>query len=80
MRAADLLLHVFDVSDSPAEIARKQAVVQKILQDLQADTTPQLLVANKIDLKKLRSAGIKVSAVTGANLEKLVAAIERKLF
>jgi GTP-binding protein HflX len=80
VRAADLLLLVFDAADSPVEITRKQKVVQKILQDLQADTTPQLLVANKIDLKKFRSAGIKVSAVTGANLEKLVAAIERKLF
>ena len=76
VREADLLLHVFDASDSPAEIKRKQKVVHEILDDLESDDKPQILVANKIDLKNFRGAGIKVSAESGQNLGKLIKEIE----
>ncbi|MCF7845649.1 MAG: GTPase HflX [Candidatus Peribacteraceae bacterium] len=79
VQEADLLLHVFDASDSKSEIIRKQKVVCEILKDLQADQIPQILVANKIDLRNFRRPGIKVSAVTGENLERLTAKIEKQL-
>jgi len=79
VRKADLLLHVFDASDSKIEISRKQKVVHEILRDLKADKKPQILVANKIDLKNFRGAGIKISATTEENLEKLKTTIEQKI-
>ena len=47
-RDADLLLHVIDASDVLKE--EKIAAVNQVLQQIQADQVPQLLVYNKMDL------------------------------
>jgi GTP-binding protein HflX len=44
---ADLLLHVVDASDEL--LAEKQVAVQTVLEQINADKVPQLLVYNKID-------------------------------
>jgi GTPase len=45
---ADLLLHVIDAS-SP-QLAEQQAEVERVLHEIGAETVPQILVYNKIDL------------------------------
>ena len=80
---ADLLLHVVDAA-SPAREAQ-QAEVDKVLHEIGADTAPQVLVWNKIDIAKLDAAAergqygrisrVFVSARTGAGLEALRGAI-----
>jgi GTPase len=80
---ADLLLHVVDAS-SPVREAQ-QAEVNKVLQEIGADETPQLLVWNKIDAARLASgvernqygriSRVFVSARSGSGLDKLRGAI-----
>jgi GTP-binding protein HflX len=80
---ADLLLHVVDAS-SPVREAQ-QAEVNKVLEEIGADETPQLLVWNKIDTASLapgvernqygRISRVFVSARTGAGLDALRGAI-----
>jgi len=80
---ADLLLHVVDAS-SPAR-EEQAAEVNKVLADIGADQTPQILVWNKIDLTPLaagverdqygRISRVYVSARSGSGLEELRAAI-----
>jgi GTP-binding protein HflX len=80
---ADLLLHVVDAS-SPAR-ETQQAEVNKVLAEIGADVTPQIVVWNKIDAAKLeprverdqygRISRVFVSAHTGAGLNELRAAI-----
>jgi GTPase len=80
---ADLLLHVVDAS-SPAR-EEQAAEVNKVLADIGADHTPQILVWNKIDLTRLaagverdqygRISRVYVSARSGSGLEELRAAI-----
>src|SRR4029077_10489802 len=48
---ADLLLHVVDAS-SPAR-EEQQTEVNKVLAEIEADATPQIVVCNKIDAAKL---------------------------
>ena len=82
VQEADLLLHVFDAADSPAEIKRKQKTVADILADLECQNKPQIMVANKIDLIKKVSGNkkvVSVSAEQGQNLDQLVTAIEKQL-
>jgi len=50
VQEADLILHVFDISDSVEEIERKKATVIKVLKSLKCDQKSQILLANKIDL------------------------------
>jgi len=80
---ADLLLHVVDAS-SPVREAQ-QAEVNKVLAEIEADETPQIVVFNKIDAARLQ-AGVErdqygrisrvfVSARTGSGLESLRGAI-----
>jgi GTPase len=80
---ADLLLHVVDAS-SPAR--ETQAVeVNKVLAEIGADETPQIVVSNKIDAANLqprverdqygRISRVFVSARTGAGLNELRGAI-----
>jgi GTP-binding protein HflX len=76
---ADLLLHVVDCS-SPNRDAQV-AEVNKVLAEIGADATPQILVLNKIDLADLspgverdeygKIARIWLSAATGEGLELL---------
>jgi GTP-binding protein HflX len=74
---ADLLLHVVDASSS---IYHQQVEeVNKVLAEIGADTLPQVMVMNKIDLKGLTSgverdecgriAAVRVSARTGDGLD-----------
>ena len=76
---ADLLLHVVDIN-SP-DRAEQIAEVNKVLREIGADTIPQILVLNKIDVQSLpagvehdeygRIARIRLSARTGAGVEML---------
>jgi GTPase len=81
---ADLLLHVVDASspDREAQIA----AVNGVLAEIGADSIPQVLVMNKIDLTPLPSrverdeygkiARIWISAETGSGLDSVRAALE----
>jgi GTP-binding protein HflX len=74
---ADLLLHVVDASSS--NFAQQIEEVNKVLQEIGADTIPQVKVMNKIDLKGLSSGverdeygrivAVRVSARTGDGLD-----------
>jgi GTP-binding protein HflX len=74
---ADLLMHVVDAAHPNRD--GQVAEVNKVLADIGADSVPQILVLNKIDLKGLspglerdeygRIVRIRVSAKTGEGLE-----------
>jgi GTPase len=77
---SDILLHVVDASSSNREEQIKE--VNKVLQEIGADTIPQILVLNKIDLANLslgtsgyrrneygRIVQIRLSAKTGEGLD-----------
>jgi GTP-binding protein HflX len=80
---ADLLLHVVDVN-SP-ERHDQVAEVNKVLAEIGAQNIPQIVVYNKIDLQGLEAgvkrdeygkiASIHLSAITGAGLAELRAAL-----
>ncbi len=90
---ADLLLHVVDVSSSNRDVQISE--VNKLLQEIEADTIPQILILNKIDLIEQgssenymrdeygRIARIHLSARTGAGFgylyEALVEAFDQNL-
>ena len=87
-RDADLLLHVVDASDPERDL--RIADVDRVLREIGAGDLPQVLVFNKIDrmpdaLPRLdsidggRTPRAWLSAVTGAGLDGLKAAIEHKL-
>ncbi len=79
---ADLLLHVIDASDPGW---REQAeVVDKLIRELGAAETPRLEVFNKCDkfVGDILPHGedmVSISAKTGAGLDALLAAIEKRL-
>ena len=79
---ADLLLHVIDASD-PAW--REQAeVVDRLVLELGVSETPRLEVFNKCDLfpSDILPRGedmVSISAKTGEGVDKLLAAIEKRL-
>lgn len=50
LRSADLLLHIVDISDS--DCRQKEIEVNKILEDLNLQSIPQIRVNNKCDLKE----------------------------
>lgn len=80
---ADLLLHVVDVN-SP-ERHDQVAEVNKVLAEIGAQNIPQIVIYNKIDLQGLEAgvkrdeygkiASIHLSAITGAGLAELRAAL-----
>ncbi|MEW9900187.1 GTPase HflX [Chitinivorax sp. PXF-14] len=80
---ADLLLHVVDSSQESRD--SQVAEVNKVLHEIGADTVPQLLVWNKIDLKGIapaverdeygRISAVRLSARTGEGLGLLRSAI-----
>jgi GTP-binding protein HflX len=84
---ADLLVHVADASDPEVEL--HMATTEKVLREIGAAECPRILVLNKIDLvreaaflegwKALHPAAILASALTGAGLADLSAAIEAGL-
>ena len=79
---ADLLLHVIDVSNPVWE--EQAAVVDALIADLGAQTTPCIRVYNKSDCVSAENrpwgaGSIAISAKTGAGLPELLALIERTL-
>jgi GTP-binding protein HflX len=86
LSAADMLLHVVDASHGAVD--EHLAAVEDLLAELGVADRPTLLVLNKVDriseprvLGRLREArgGVPVSAVTGAGLDHLQAAIAAAL-
>lgn len=82
---ADLIVHVVDASDPPAQRAESIAAVGSVLEEIGADRAPRLLAYNKIDLldeeqrRRLlvgERDAIGVSAVTGEGVGELEDAIE----
>jgi GTP-binding protein HflX len=84
--ATDLLLHVVDASaDDPDGQIR---AVRETLDDIGSADRPELLVLNKIDvapapavarLQALHPDAVAVSAVSGAGIEELLAAVDDRL-
>jgi GTP-binding protein HflX len=84
-RAADLILHVVDVSHPDAKLHIES--VNKVLKELDTFETPRLLVLNKadrvedpLDLRLLgnrKSPSVVVSALTGEGVDQLAAEVER---
>ena len=79
---ADLILHVIDASNP--EWREQAQVVEKLIRELGAAETPRLEVFNKSDLYvgDIRPHGegiVSVSARTGEGLDKLLAAIGKRL-
>ncbi|XZG71838.1 GTPase HflX [Chitinibacteraceae bacterium HSL-7] len=76
---ADLLLHVVDVNHPLRDMQMEE--VNKVLKEIGADTIPQLIVWNKVDLKGLEPGverdeydkirAVRVSALTGTGLDEL---------
>jgi GTP-binding protein HflX len=80
VRAADLLLHVIDMSSPVCQ--QQVEVVRSVLRELGLDQKPLIEVHNKVDLlgpSVQDGPGIRVSARHGIGLKKLVCAIEDKL-
>ncbi len=85
--AADLILHIIDVSVSGRDERTEQ--VNKVLTEIGADSVPQLTVYNKIDAGQVaahldrdesgRPCRVWVSATTGEGLDLLVEAISELL-
>ena len=79
---ADLLVHVIDVSNPMWE--EQAAVVDRLIVELGAQTTPCIRVYNKADLVGETDLprgedSVAISAKTGAGLSELLALVERKL-
>ncbi|MDO5111304.1 MAG: GTPase HflX [Clostridia bacterium] len=80
--AADLILHVVDVSSDYYE--KQMAVVEDVMASLDAANTPCLVVYNKIDtapspLPAARENTVCISAKAGEGVEALLAAMETAL-
>ncbi|HPX10401.1 MAG TPA: GTPase HflX, partial [Candidatus Cloacimonas sp.] len=83
---ANLLLHIVDVSDERFEYYIQQ--VNSVLQQIGAETIPQIVVFNKIDnvdsiwvsvLESRFPEGVFISAIQGINIDKLLAKVEEVL-
>lgn len=58
IRDADLLLHVVDISDE--DYKQKISETLRVLEDLELDKIPRMLVFNKIDLKEMEPTKLKL--------------------
>jgi GTP-binding protein HflX len=83
---ADLLLHVVDASEPDRD--RRMAAVDAVLNEVEADDVPRLLVLNKCDRlppeereqqRVEHPSALEVSASTGEGRADLLGAIEREL-
>ena len=79
-RLADLVLHVVDASAPEEELLAMTRAVEDVLEEIDAGSSPRMLVLNKADLlddERRRELGFRhpdavlVSAVTGEGLEEL---------
>jgi GTP-binding protein HflX len=85
VQLADLLVHVVDGNSDTAEL--QIAAVHEVLNEIGADSVPELLVFNKADLpgsrarelSKLYQGSVCVSALTGENLDEVLATIGERL-
>lgn len=86
VREADLLLHLVDASDP--DPSGQISAVREVLYEIGAHEIAEQLVFNKTDqtdpvtlrrLTNLHPEAIMVSALTGAGIEDLLAALERRL-
>jgi GTP-binding protein HflX len=85
VQLADLLVHVVDGSSDEAE--GQIAAVREVLHEIGADDVPELLVFNKADLpgsrardlSKRNEGSTSVSALTGENLDEVLATIGERL-
>jgi GTPase len=85
VRLADLLVHVVDGASERAE--EQIEAVHAVLREIGADTVPELLVFNKADvagsrardLAKRHEDSVWVSALTGENVERVLATIGERL-
>jgi len=85
VRVADLILHVVDASHADADLHMK--AVDQALEQVGIESTPQLLVLNKMDavddalvlryLAADREETVSVSARSGAGIDELTHAVER---
>jgi len=83
---ADLIVHVVDASDPLIETHVRE--VERTLASLDCQDTPRIRVLNKIDAVdpaerpalQARWDGLMVSAVTGEGLDRLISALEHRLF
>ncbi len=82
---ADLIVHVVDASDTPADRAAAAEAVESVLKEIGADEAPRLTVYNKLDLLTDEEQSqllvgdrdaFGVSAATGEGIEPLLDAIE----
>ncbi|MFL5424127.1 MAG: GTPase HflX [Myxococcales bacterium] len=85
LEEADLLLHVVDASDPRNE--EQARAVDAILETLDVEETPRILVYNKLDLAPdaaralaHRNGGVAVSATTSEGFEDLLARVEDVLW
>ena len=85
---ADVLLHVLDASAPEGEGEAMRRAVEEVLEAIGADSSPRVLVLNKVDLldeparQELRLRhpdAVLVSGESGEGLEALVERIEREL-
>ena len=79
---ADLLLHVIDASNP--EWQEQARIVDELIRELGAETIPCIRVYNKSDLafafqRDKEGDAVNVSAKTGEGLDRLLAAIDKKL-
>ena len=85
VQLADLLVHVVDGASDDAEA--QIAAVREVLREINADAVPELLVFNKADvagsrsrdLTKLYEGSVWVSALTGENLDDVIATVGDRL-
>lgn len=87
VRTADLILHVVDASHPDARL--QVEAVDQVLAEIGADISPRIVVLNKTDRVgdpldlALAGAGhaesVQVSALTGAGIDRLAAAVERHI-
>jgi GTP-binding protein HflX len=82
LRFADVLVHVIDISNPEWE--EQAAVVNRLIRELEAESTPRIEVYNKCDLvpETVLPRGerkVAVSARTGAGLDRLLGEIEKIL-
>ncbi|MFP4501791.1 MAG: GTPase HflX [Candidatus Hydrogenedentota bacterium] len=86
LHEADLILHVID--GACPDVAEKLATVQQLLQDLELDTKPTLVVLNKTDRITPEEAegltmqydGVPVSALDRATFGPLLEELEKRLW
>ena len=80
--SADLLIHLVDSSDPNGK--RKIEVVEHVLEELDLQRKPVLMVFNKIDEESEEGGlcgaeGLRISALKGEGIDRLLEAIEEKL-